>query len=369
MATNTPRNRITLAAAGVTSAVGLAMAAASAMDRGSTLTDRTLIVAVACVLVLGAHLLPAISTTWKGRALWVGCLALTAWGHAVFFAASAHRAGSLRADAVQTSLAAQAIQAELDSLSATRPVAAVSAELATTRARAESAQTAAARCNPDTNANECRRRTDTARAAALRAEALADELAQARRVATLRQQIGAAAQQHDAARQTAEQDPVAAALSQVTGIRPGALITAVSVLSSLMVELMAALLWSSAINPGPKTQHDPQYSDEQKEASFSAYLQAASKTAPSQQQQDDLDLRAAQPPEDHSVHGLQPDHQRPWSKELPFPGCLCPMHAPPDGHEAEGSGGAMTPTAPIAWRDPPSRRVDQPNPPGHRHAH
>ena len=72
------RRRLALAAAALTSATGLLMAGASALERGGSVLDRVLIAAISCKLVLGAHLLPTLSRSMPARALWIGCLLLTA---------------------------------------------------------------------------------------------------------------------------------------------------------------------------------------------------------------------------------------------------------------------------------------------------
>ncbi len=336
--TRTRNTRITLAAALVTSSVGLAMAAASAIDRGATLVDRTLIVALACVLVMGAHLLPAITSTWKGRALWLVCLLLTAWGHAVFFTSSAQRAGQIRADAVKPSSAATALQDELSSTQA-RPVTAVAADLATARLRTESARSASTRCNPATHATECRRRAEATRAAEIRASALADELDQARHSAELRQRITTEAAGHDSARASATADPVAAIVSRMTGADATALTTVVSVLSSLTLELMAALLWSSALSEPPHEQEAP------------------TRTHP---ETAIAEVTAPQP--NDSVHAVQPAGPGRRIEEVPLPGCLCPMHPKPDDDETNSSDGSeVTGQLPPPTRSPPesTRTIDR----------
>lgn len=307
------RQRITLAAASLTSFVGLAMAAAAAMDRGGNTLDRALIIAVACVLVLGAHLLPTISSSWKARTLWVGCLVLTAWGHAVFFTSAATRAGQARSDAVATTGRAQALQAELQAIQA-RPLAIVSAEAAASKARADAARAAAARCQTTAMQAECRRRAAIASAAALKASALADELDQARRANDLRSQLTAAATGHDAARQQAAADPVAHTLANLTGLSADGLSTAVAVLSSVIVELMAALLWSTALASPTTT------------ATIHHAHEVITHAAPQQTTQ--ADQPAADQP-DHPMHGLRPAQERTGRDQVPRTGRLRPMHSAP----------------------------------------
>lgn len=75
-------------------------------QRGGFLAERVLWIAVGVVLVVAAHLLPALCRPhgWRVRAvgalLWIGCIAATCYGHAVFFLMAQKHAGEMRAAAV-----------------------------------------------------------------------------------------------------------------------------------------------------------------------------------------------------------------------------------------------------------------------------
>jgi hypothetical protein len=75
-------------------------------QRGGFLAERVLWIAVGVVLVVAAHLLPALWRPygWRVRAvgflLWIGCMAATCYGHAVFFLLAQQHAGEIRAAAV-----------------------------------------------------------------------------------------------------------------------------------------------------------------------------------------------------------------------------------------------------------------------------
>jgi hypothetical protein len=264
------QRRLALGAAGVTSTVGLAMAAAAALERGGTLLDQTLIVAIACVLVLGAHLLPSLSRSPLARLLWLGCLLLTAWGHATFFTAASHRAGRVRADAVVTTGRAEALRSELKAIQA-RPLAIVSAELAATQARANAAVTALERCQRTAPSEQsCLRLGVTAETSRLRATALADEMNESRRAADLRDRLAEAAGEQDAARQVAAVDPIAQSLASLIGLPAESLSTGVSVLSAIVIELMAALLWSIGLSMGSARVEDRERSAGASEAPSSS---------------------------------------------------------------------------------------------------
>jgi hypothetical protein len=75
-------------------------------QRGGWVTERVLWIAVGVVLVVAAHLLPALcrSHGWRlriiGAVLWIACMAATCYGHAVFFVMAQKHAGELRAAAL-----------------------------------------------------------------------------------------------------------------------------------------------------------------------------------------------------------------------------------------------------------------------------
>ncbi|MFM0268242.1 hypothetical protein [Paraburkholderia sediminicola] len=75
-------------------------------QRGGLLAERALLVCVGVVLVVAAHLLPALCRPhgWRIRALgmvlWIGCMAATCYGHAVFFVVAQKHAGDVRAAVV-----------------------------------------------------------------------------------------------------------------------------------------------------------------------------------------------------------------------------------------------------------------------------
>jgi hypothetical protein len=75
-------------------------------QRGGWMAERALWIAVGVVLVVAAHLLPALCRPhgWRlrapGVALWLACMAATCYGHAVFFVMAQKHAGEVRAAAV-----------------------------------------------------------------------------------------------------------------------------------------------------------------------------------------------------------------------------------------------------------------------------
>ena len=167
----------------------------------------------------------------------------------MLFRSASHRAGGVRADAVSVSAHAQALQSELEAIQ-TRPLALVSADVATAAGRAAGADASLTRCEHATP-GQCGQAKANAKATQARAAALADELEQARRGAALRSALADEAGRHDSARAGAAEDPVAYALATLTGTSAGAWSTGISVLSAVLVELLAALLWSVGLSKAP----------------------------------------------------------------------------------------------------------------------
>ena len=75
-------------------------------QRGGSLAERALLVCVSVLLVVAAHLLPALCRPhgWRiralGIALWIGCMTATCYGQAVFFVMAQKHAGEVRAAVV-----------------------------------------------------------------------------------------------------------------------------------------------------------------------------------------------------------------------------------------------------------------------------
>ena len=94
-------------ALGATS-TALCMSVLAGWQRGGWLAERLVWVAIGVVLVIGAHLLPAlirdapIPVRATGSLLWVACLVTACYGHAVFFVFAQEHAGERRASTVMT---------------------------------------------------------------------------------------------------------------------------------------------------------------------------------------------------------------------------------------------------------------------------
>ncbi len=202
-------------------------------QRGGSLAERLVWVAIGIVLVVGAHLLPALvrDSPYRVRvvasALWLACMATACFGHASFFLLAQRHAGELRVTAVPVAVAVSAGRS-LTAVMAER--AAMTALLATANAR---------RCSGNCTTLEARKVTLTAKLDALDAEAeeirrqqSADDRAEARRDALVA-------------------DPVTARLAALLGTT----VTRVDLLSGLafaaVLEGVACLLWTVTLRSQP----------------------------------------------------------------------------------------------------------------------
>ncbi len=247
--------QLTLLLAWLTTAVGVAMAAAAAFERAGATLDRGLITAIAILLALGAHLLPALARRlpWAWL-LWGGCVLATLYGHAHFFTASSQRAGVQRAGALAPSHQTQAWQSELAAIQ-TRPLSTVAADQARLETRLSQAQDALTRCERSTP-SQCRAAGLNASNARAKLEANQVELAQARRAAELRTHLTDAAALRDQQRSQLHQDPVDSLLARWLGVPVVSFGLALSLVQSLLVELLAALLWTLALHRPPAAAAD-----------------------------------------------------------------------------------------------------------------
>lgn len=204
-------------------------------QRGGWAAERALWVAIGVVLVLAAHLLPALLQHRGaflrvcGCALWTCCMAATCYGHAVFFTFSQRHAAEARAALAVLAHEAVVVAAAPRSLTAiARDRAAVVARLAEARAR---------RCMTSCAALDARRT-----ALAARVDALDTEASEARH-----QQ--AAQDRAEADSDTARADPVTAPLTALLDV-PAARLELISGLAfAAVLEGVACFCWLLAFTP------------------------------------------------------------------------------------------------------------------------
>ncbi|CAJ5232595.1 putative twin-arginine translocation pathway signal protein [Burkholderia pseudomallei] len=210
----------------------LCLSVLAGWQRGGALAERLVWVAVGIVLVVSAHLLPALvrKTPYRVRAvagvLWLACMGAVCFGHLTFFLLAQRHAGELRASAVPVSEAVP---------SGSLTAAMVKRADVVARLAAVNAQ----HCTGNCTTLEARRVTLAAKLDALDAEAddirrrqAADDRAMTRRDALAT-------------------DPVTGRLAALFGTT----VTRVELLSGLtfaaVLEGVACLLWTIALQPRP----------------------------------------------------------------------------------------------------------------------
>ncbi|WP_431821311.1 hypothetical protein [Burkholderia sp. F1] len=218
-----------LSLAVLATATALSLSILAGWQRGGTLPERLIWIAIGVVLVTSAHLLPAlirdspIVVRSAGSVLWGACLVTACYGHAVFFAFAQQHAGEQRASTVQVASAPSSARS-LTAVMAERV--AVTAQLATANARY---------CVGNCVTLEGRRVTLAAKIDALNAEA--DDIR--------RQQV--VVDQVTARRDALLADPITSRLAALLG----ATIARVDLLTGLafaaVLEGVACLLWTVAL--------------------------------------------------------------------------------------------------------------------------
>ncbi|MBO7934173.1 hypothetical protein J3L14_07160 [Burkholderia pseudomallei] len=217
--------RWVFALATLATVTALSLSVLAGWQRGGTLPERLIWIAIGTVLVTSAHLLPAlirdlpIVIRGVGGMLWGACLVTACYGHAVFFALVQQHAGEQRTSAVQT-LPASSPARSLTVVMVER--AAVTTQLATANARY---------CVGNCTTLEARRVTLAAKVDALNAEA--DEVR--------RQQ--AATDRVTARRDALLADPVTSRLAALLGVTTARIDFLSGLMFAAVLEGVACLLW------------------------------------------------------------------------------------------------------------------------------
>lgn len=216
----------------------LCLSLLSGWQRGGSLAERLVWIAIGLVLVTSAHLLPALlrdaplPVRATGSVLWGACLATACFGHAVFFVTAQQHAGELRILAVPAALVPTSGRS-LTTVMAEG--AAATAQLATANARY---------CVGNCGTLEARRVTLGARIDALNAEA--DDIR--------RQQ--AADDRVTARRDALLVDPVTSRLSALLGTTTARVDLLSGLMFAAVLEGVACLLWTLALRP-PSSMAEP----------------------------------------------------------------------------------------------------------------
>ncbi|OMY27891.1 hypothetical protein AQ843_30995 [Burkholderia pseudomallei] len=224
-------NRIisaTIAATATATAIGLS--AVAGMQRGGWESERALLIAMGVVLVVAAHLIPALTrgksapARLTGFAIWAAAMAATCYGHATFFVFAASHAGDDRASHVTAAL----VTASRDPVTIARDRAAVAGKLA--QAQAERCR----RACPDLQARRARLAGEI--------QALDVERDMAARDSARRDRV-------TVEREAAARDPMATAL----GCSP----LLVGMLFAAVLEGVACLCWTLALAPDDRMTVEP----------------------------------------------------------------------------------------------------------------
>lgn len=204
-------------------------------QRGGSLSERVVWVAIGVVLAIGAHLLPALvrdaslPVRATGGLLWVACLATTCYGHTVFFVLAQEHAGERRAS---TEISSNPPQTG-------RTLTVVMSERSTVTRQLAFAQ--AQRCVRDCGLREARRTALAARLDALDAER--DD------VRRRQSQDDQATAQRDALRA----DPVTSRLAALLGTTTARVDLLSGLAFAAVLEGVACLLWTVML----RSSHSP----------------------------------------------------------------------------------------------------------------
>ncbi|WP_369050905.1 hypothetical protein [Burkholderia gladioli] len=204
----------------------LSLSILAGWQRGGTLPERLIWIAIGTMLVTSAHLLPALLRDTPvfvrsvGCVLWGACLMAACFGHAVFFTFAQEHAGELRASTVQVTPEPLPI----------RSLTAVMAERAAVTAQFSAAN--ARHCIGDCAMLKARRVTLAARLDALNGEA--DDV---RRQQAMTDRVTA---QRDALLV----DPVTSRLAALLGVTTGRIDLLSGLMFAAVLEGVACLLWT-----------------------------------------------------------------------------------------------------------------------------
>lgn len=219
---------LTLLLAGTVTLTAVAMASVAAMDRGGTVIDKALLMAMSVVIVLAVHLLLAMTRRPAAWLVWTGCLMCAIYGHLTFLTHASLRAGDVRAQhsalTVGTERQIETTREALAGIKA-RPIAIVAAELAQTNVRRERA-------------------------------ALREEIAEGRRTEALRDHLVRLSGVSTTAQVSGATDPVTARLALVTGCSESGVAIVIGMTFSILLELIGALLWYEVLRPSDEAVTD-----------------------------------------------------------------------------------------------------------------
>ncbi|CAM2148259.1 conserved membrane protein of unknown function [Pararobbsia alpina] len=214
---------MTVIVASLATVTAVSMSVLASWQRGGSMPERIVWIAVGAVLTTSVHVIPAISrgTPVTQRAvatlIWLCCIVTTCYGHVTFFLSAQRDAGAIRVSLI------------LPPATPRRTLSAVQDDRASVVGRLAYARTQ--RCIAPCPSLEAR-----ISSLAAKQEALDAEVDEARRWQAASDRI---ALLHDAA----EMDPVTALLTQISGKSAAAVNVLTGVLFALVVECLGSFLW------------------------------------------------------------------------------------------------------------------------------
>ncbi|AXV94627.1 hypothetical protein GO300_01047 [Ralstonia solanacearum] len=226
-------------AVGATS-TAICLSVLAGWQRGGSLPERLVWVAIGMVLVVSAHLLPALvrDASFDVRSvaavLWLACMVAACYGHATFFLLAQRHVGELRAAAIPAT----------DPSPFSRSLTAVMAERAAVTAQLAAAN--ARQCQRDCLTLEARRATLTAKLDALEAE-----VGEIRR---RRSAQGRAEERRDAL----VADPVTSRLAALLGTTAARVDLLSGLAFAAVLESIACLLWTLTLRSWSSPPGTPQ---------------------------------------------------------------------------------------------------------------
>jgi hypothetical protein len=234
------------------SATALGVSVLAGWQRGGLLAERIAWVAIGAMLVVSAHVLPALCRTAPaavrvvGAGLWVVCMVTTCYGHAIFFVLAQEHAGAMRVAALPPVVLPTMPVVSPSERSPVHGLVAIAAERA-------DVTTALARAN----ARRCFGDCPSLRVARLSLEAklnaLNIEADQAKRRQAIedreREETARITVARNALRDSVSRDPVTGRLATALGVTTAGIDLASGLVFAGVLESVACLFWFLALAP------------------------------------------------------------------------------------------------------------------------
>ncbi|MFM0174617.1 hypothetical protein PQR33_35380 [Paraburkholderia sediminicola] len=234
------------------SATALGVSVLAGWQRGGLLAERIAWVAIGAVLVVSAHVLPALCRTAPAAVrvvstgLWLVCMITTCYGHAIFFVLAQEHAGAMRVAALPPVALPTMPEVSPPERSPVRGLAAIAAERADVTAALARAN--ARRCFGDCPSLRVARLSLDAKLDALNIEA--DEAKRQQAIDDReREETARITVTRDALRDSVSRDPVMGRLATPLGVTTAYIDLASGLVFAGVLESVACLFWFLALAP------------------------------------------------------------------------------------------------------------------------